>query len=356
MDVAALIPLADAIPVPWGWLQLLLLLTFIAHLLFMNLMLGTAVIALTNELRQPAAPAPLARDLAGKLPLFIAFAVNFGVAPLLFLQVLYGQFLYTSSVLMAVYWLAVVGLLLLAYASAYLYRLQHDNLGSKRRLVLGLAVLLLLAIAFIFANNMTLMLRPAAWVSYFSQRHGTLLNLADPTLLPRWLHFMTASVAVAGLFVAVTGQRQRHLDPLAPNRVTAGLHWFSYATMVQIAVGLVFLITLPPPIRGLFLGDSTLHTTLLLTGMTAALAALALAMAGRVWPTLAAAGATVIIMVLMRDLVRQAFLAPYFSPAELTVVPQYSPLVVFGLALAVGLILIAYMLRLAARAGKEARR
>jgi len=60
-------------------------------------------------------------------------------------------------------------------------------------------------------------------------------------------------------------------------------------------------------------------------------------------------------MVLTRDLVRQAFLAPYFSPADLEVVPQYAPLLVFILCLAIGLTLIAYMLWLAARAGKESR-
>ncbi len=355
MDVATLIPLADTIPVPWGWFQALLLPTFVLHLLFMNLMLGTAVIALAGELWQPANPASPARDLAGKLPFFIAFTVNFGVAPLLFLQILYGQFLYTSSLLMAVYWLAVVTLLGLAYASVYLYRFRYDGLADKRRLVIGAVVLLLLAIGFIFSNNMTLMQRPEVWTGYFSQRHGTLLNLGDPTLFPRWLHFMVASLAVGGLFVAVDGQRQTLLHPMAVGRVTAGLRWFTYATITQILVGLVFLITLAPPIRDLFLGGSTLHTTLLLTGVTAALASLALAMAGQVWPTVAATGATVTLMVMVRDLIRHATLAPYFTPADLKVIPQYSSLLVFGLCLAVGLPFIAYMLWLATRAGKEAR-
>jgi hypothetical protein len=88
MDVAALIPTADTLPVPWGWFQFLLLLTFLLHLLFMNAMLGSAIIGLVSELRKPSEPPPLARDLAGSLPFLIAFAVNFGVAPLLFLQVL----------------------------------------------------------------------------------------------------------------------------------------------------------------------------------------------------------------------------------------------------------------------------
>lgn len=353
MDVAALIPSADTIPVPWGWFQFLLLLTFFLHLLFMNAMLGSAVIALVEELRRPEAPAPLARDLGGKLPFLIAFAVNLGVAPLLFLQVLYGQFLYTSSVLMAAFWLGIVGLLILAYGCAYFHSLRFDYLGSKRSLVLGLTIILLLGIGFVFSNNMTLMLRPEFWTGYFEHRGGTLLNLADPTLLPRWLHFMTASVAVGGLFVALTAHRKRTTEPSAAARMTCGMRWFSYATMVQIGIGVIFLFTLPASIRQLFLGGSILHTGLLLAGVCAALVALGLGLAGRVWPTVVAAGTTVAIMVVMRDLVRRAFLAPYFSPADLTVVPQYSPLVVFGISLAAGVACIVYMLILAARADEK---
>jgi hypothetical protein len=350
MDVAALIPTADTLPVPWGWFQFLLLLTFLLHLLFMNAMLGSAIIGLVSELRKPSEPPPLARDLAGSLPFLIAFAVNFGVAPLLFLQVLYGHFMYTSSVLMAVYWLSVVGALILVYASTYYRRIRYDDLGGKRVRFLGLAVFLLLAIGFIFSNNMTLMLRPEAWTGYFTHRGGTLLNLSDPTLIPRWLHFMTASVAVGGLFVALVGRWRNDTG-----RVTTGLRWFTYATLVQITVGLVFLISLPDSIRILFLGDSTLHTSLLLAGVVLALAAVGLAMADLLWPCVAAAGLTVSIMILMRDLLRRAFLAPYFAPTDLEVVPQYSPMIVFFLSLVIGLGIVGYMLVLAARAVREVR-
>ena len=40
MDPALLVPHPEAIPVPYGWFQALLLLTFVLHLLVMNTMLG----------------------------------------------------------------------------------------------------------------------------------------------------------------------------------------------------------------------------------------------------------------------------------------------------------------------------
>ena len=64
--------------------------------------------------------------------------------------------------------------------------------------------------------------------------------------------------------------------------------------------------------------------------------------------------ATVSIMVLIRDLVRAAYLAPFFSVTDLKVAPQYSPMIMFLVSFAVGLVIVAYMLKLAAAAGKEA--
>ena len=109
MDPLSLIPTPDAIPVHWGWFKFFLILTFFLHLLFMNTMLGIAIIALARSLSDVGRTEAVNREISQKLPYTIAFAVNMGVAPLLFIQVLYGQFIYTSSVLMAVYWLSITG-------------------------------------------------------------------------------------------------------------------------------------------------------------------------------------------------------------------------------------------------------
>ena len=114
MDPVALIPTPDTIPVHWGWFQFLLLLTFYLHILFMNVMLGTIIIAFVRHFQRPTETCPLTEEISQKLPFSIALAVNFGVAPLLFVQVLYGHFIYASSILMAVLWLSIVGILIAA--------------------------------------------------------------------------------------------------------------------------------------------------------------------------------------------------------------------------------------------------
>lgn len=354
MDPAYLIPTPDTIPAPWWFFELLLILTFFCHLVFMNAMLGTAMIAMVREMRaQPTDPPPC-RDIAGKLPYTIAFAVNFGVAPLLFLQVLYGHFIYTSSILMGVYWLSIIGLLILAYYSAYLYKMADDLSALARKGALATSLLLLLTIAFFFVNNITLMQTPQTWEVYFHRPGGTFLNLANPTLLPRYLHFVVASVAIGGLFLAILAYfQQKKGEPGAAKRLRAGMQWFTYATVVQIATGILFLFSLPQNIFLLFVGGSALHTTLLAAALTAAFASLYYATKERAWPATFAVAATVFCMVLVRDLARQAYLAEYFHPADLRLVPQWSPMFIFLAILVLGVAVVVYMLRLAARVPEE---
>ncbi len=354
MDPTTLIPQPDTITVPWGWFQLLLIVTFVLHLLFMNTMLGSSIIALVRELKTGIQNGEANQDIASKLPYTVAFTVNIGVAPLLFLQVLYGTFMYTSSVLMAVYWLSIVGLAIIAYYCVYIYDFKFQELGKGRTIFIAIAVIILLVVGFIFTNNMILMLKPALWTRYFSNPSGTLLNLREPMLLPRYLHFITASIAVGGLFQAVRWQIRPGTDKNSTRKhIHDGLRWFSNATIIQMAIGFWFLVALPRDKMMLFLGDSILPTVLLFIGLMGAIIALVMAMRGRVWPTTGAAICTIVVMVLMRDALRAAYLSPYFAPASLKVVPEYSPMILFLISFAIGLALVFYMLKLAADAGKE---
>ena len=354
MDPAALIPQPDVLQVHWGWFQALLIVTFLLHLLLMNVMLGSSLIALFSELGAPVQTERVNKEISGNLPFTIAFTVNFGVAPLLFLQVLYGHFMYTSSILMAVYWLSVIALLITAYYCAYIYSYKFTSLQGSRTIFIALSTVLLLLVGFFFTNNMTMMVQPATWVRYFNNASGTLLNLADPMLWPRYLHFVIASIAVAGLYKSVRAALRRNAD--ADHRrldISSGLRWFSAATVLQILVGFWFLFSLPENKTQLFIGANVYATLLLVIGLVGALMALVFSLQNRLWPTIAMTLATILVMVLMRDALRRAYLSPYFSLSDLQVVPQYSPLIAFLITFVVGFGVVAYMLKLAATAGRE---
>lgn len=353
MNPVSLIPTPDAISVHWGWFQILLIVSFVLHLLFMNIMLGSAILALLREFTTDNDADRFNLQAAEKLPYTIAFTVSMGVAPLLFIQMLYGHFIYTSSILVAVYWLFIILLLVVAYYAASEYGFQFKAMGRSRIIFISVSAMLLLCIGFVFTNNMVMMIQPETWAAYLRNPFGALLNLKEPMRIPRYLHFVTASVAISGLAQAVFWTLKQQ-DTGREKMIRSGLNWFSRATCIQFAIGIWFLAVLPEEKMMLFLGNGVLHTVLLACG--AVLGAVALFTAGKnqVWPTCALALTSVVAMVLVRDLLRSAYLAPYFSLDRLKLVPEYSPLILFIVAFAGGIASIAYMMKLVAASGKEA--
>ena len=348
MDPATLIPAADAIPVHWGWLKLLLLSTFLLHLLCMNTMLGIGIIALAQSVFTASRTGESNREIGSKLPYAIAFTVNMGVAPLLFIQALYGQFIYTSSIMMAVYWLSIIALLIIAYYSAYLYHYRFDAVGSARIVFMGLTVAILLIIGFFFSNNMTMMLSPEKWPRYFDAPNGLLLNLSEPTLAPRYLHVVLSAVAVGGLFLALVwevkgrGGNSRH-----HRHIEQGLRWFAGATLLQFVVGSWWLASLPRHLTGLFMGGSSVATTSFALGLTGTILSLVFSFRNQTKPCVVSTVLTIACMVIMRDHLRTSSLEPYFTLSTLKVVPQYGSLVLFLVALGIGAVGVTYMLKLA---------
>ncbi|BCA79708.1 hypothetical protein [Desulfuromonas sp. AOP6] len=344
--MSPLIPTPDTLPVAWGWFQFLLLLTLPFHLLAMNAMVGSAALALYARFRADEPSHRLAHELAKILPFLVAFTVNFGVAPLLFNQVLYGHFLYVSSILMAVFWLAVIPLLILAYYALYLYDFRFNSLGKAGTVFLAMSLLIFFVIAFIYTNNMTLMLLPTQWVAYFQNAAGTLLNLSDPTLIPRYLHFMIGALAVGGLFVALFGKLKENRDrEMADAVVRLGMNAFTWLTMVQILLGLWFLMALPKKVMLIFMGGDTVATLIFLLGLILAILVLVTGLKKKVYLTTGLAVVLVFLMSFMRAYVRMGFHEPYFSVRSLVVVPQYSPMWVFFLSLVAGLLCIAWMVK-----------
>jgi hypothetical protein len=119
----------------------------------------------------------------------------------LFAQVLYGRALYTSSVLIGVYWIAIVPTLILVYWLLYKFSARLDQ-GKSAWWVGLIAWLLAGGVARMLSTNMTLMLRPEAWHGMYSaSAMGAFLPTGDPTLTPRWLLMMAGDCSSAGLWL-----------------------------------------------------------------------------------------------------------------------------------------------------------
>ncbi|WP_320172509.1 hypothetical protein [Maridesulfovibrio sp.] len=346
MDPSALIPEAIGISVPPVWPVVLSIITLSVHLLLMNAVFGGTVIVFVHSLSGGSA---VSRSMSRRLPTLLALAINAGVPPLLFLQAVYGQFSYVSSILMAVFWLAVIAALMIGYYGLYYHNFRYERLGvSGRRLVMTVVLCLIVYTGFMFSNKMTLMLRPEVWSGYFSDPDGYLLNLHDPVLIPRFMHFAVSALAVGGLTVAFFGRRKGDNDS-----VDTGMKWFRRSTLANVLMGVWFLMSLPKDVMLIFMGRNMAATVLFCAGLVLLLAMLHAAFTRNVTFAAVATVLIVPVMATMRHLVRQKYLSPYFSLDTAPVSGQWQPFLLFVISLAVGSLCVAYMLRLMSRAERS---
>ena len=340
-----LIPQPDFIPVSWGWLQFLLLLTLPLHLLAMNAMLGGLAVAVVEHLRGGEVRRQLAHRVAVALPLVIAFVVNLGVAPLLFVQVLYGQFFYSSSILMGSFWLLIVPVLIVAYYGAYLYDFRFQKLGAAGPWLAAAVFLLLALVGFFLANNMLLMVLPERFGEYFAHRGGTLLVSAHPEFWPRFLHMVCGALAMGGLFVGLLGRYCGKTEPeLAAYAERIGLKWFFFFTLGNVFAGFWYFLALPAELRQIFMGGSSGATVAFILGLILTVGALFAAYRKRFWATFLHALSLVVLMTFLRAWLRTAYLQDVFTLDQLQVVPQYSPMIFFFITLVAGIVCLGWLI------------
>ncbi|MCB2187703.1 MAG: c-type cytochrome [Deltaproteobacteria bacterium] len=227
-------PLSDAL------MELLLFASFALHLLFVLLMLGTAMIAvfffihswLTGyrfELRWDK------RVLRIHLALK-SLAVVLGIAPLLIIQVLWSIPLLTAAAILAPYWLGLTGLMIFAFLSL-------DTLGHKMTVhplghlifgVLGLAALL--AVPAVFTAVLTLVESPDKWARVAANGLGDEPGLVFHWLM-RYLHILGAAALFGGAFhylFSTKGSEDRHYHLS---------NWIVVATLFQVVAGVLLLLS-----------------------------------------------------------------------------------------------------------------
>lgn len=339
-----IIPTPDSIPVHWVWFQVLLIFTFFIHMILMNFILGGSLLTVWDLLT-----GKLEGKASGSIPTLIALTVNFGVPPLLFVQLLYGHLFYSSSVVLAVPWIVVIPVLILAYYGAYLFVRKRESAPFWAKTGLVITSLFLLYIAFIFVNNNTLSIRPERWGIYFENPGGWNLNLAEPTLWPRYLHVVMGALAIGALGRAIVYHFSSVDADGRQMQIRRNLKIFGIITLVQMGIGTWFWLSMPPEVWKTFMGGSLVATILMLTGWLGSLLILHSSFTGRLTASMILGGFQVLVMVLIRDLARAAYLEGVFRPSELEKVGEVSPLIAFLVVFAIGLFSVYYMIRLLIR-------
>jgi hypothetical protein len=362
------IPALDPTPLPAPvWLfQVLLVVTFFVHILFLNVTVGGTCIAAAHALFAKGEDPPgrrLGRMVVGVLPASVSFTVTTGVAPLLFIQLLYGQVFYTATVLVGWIWLAIVPLIVLGYYAVYLYKFEAGAAGGRLAWLVG-AGLCFIAVAAIQVLVNVLQFSPSSW--------PTVANIVwaaaqDATILPRLLHFLLGSVAVAGMFLAVVAveRGKRTPDPFFDWLARRGVYWVLVSTGLQVADGFWFLFSLPRELLLALVGGELWPTIHLVVGVGLAFLTLFLLSGlreperqrGLVRLTAGVLLATVLAMVGLRDVVRGLYLGPIIRVRELPSQTQTDVTLLFFIVFVLGLATVAWMVHRALRetAGLRAR-
>ncbi|HOS03160.1 MAG TPA: hypothetical protein PKZ01_08780 [Candidatus Hydrogenedentes bacterium] len=317
------IPVVDPIPLPAPvWLfKFLDLLVLALHFCAVELLLGGLLISTAWALAAYRNQDPVLRNargaVAARLPIVTAFVINLGVPPLLFTQVLYGRALYTSSVVMGIFWIALIFILMFGYF--LLYRAAAPSGNGKLGFWLGvLACAALLKVAYLLSSNMTLMLRPEAWLEmYRANPHGAQLPSGDPTILPRWLYMVSGSIGIAGVGIMLLGLKRGLGDEVRLFMQRWGARLAAAFIPIQAGVGYWAFQTQPQGVReGLLQG--AFNTTLIGVWAATMLLLTLLGLAGgwgasvrRALPMAMAAASfgNIAAMVLLRDAIRDLTLA-----------------------------------------------
>jgi cytochrome c len=220
---------------------------FLLHIVFVNLMVGGTLITLFAHWKGRRDPdmRAFARQLLDTVTVHKSVAVVLGVGPLLLMSWVYTVPFYTSSTLIAPAWLSVLWLVTLAFLLLYAYKFGWDRWDPRLHAACGvIAAMCLLFIPLIYLTNTNLMLDPAAWKRQpgFFTAMFTVGNV-----LPRYLHFTLASLAITGFWIALWWRRPAiALSAEARAKVLrTGTLWALVPTALQFLAGPLVLFTLP---------------------------------------------------------------------------------------------------------------
>jgi hypothetical protein len=347
-------------PAPYWFLVLFKVLGFTLHLVPMNLWYAGIILAMLMYWRGGDHARRLSGRLMNQMPVIVAFGVNLGIVPLLFVQVAYYKVFYPATILMAWPWFSIIILLTLAYYGVYIYALglRNDSLTPLKRGAGWVAALMFIVIGFLFSNAFSLMTNVGVWVELWQRTSqggaplGIALNTADSSLWPRWLMMFGLALTTTAAYVIFDAaffagkeseDYKRGATGLALRIHTLGIAWFAIA-------GSWYVFSTWPAERQQMMFSGPLLILTVLTAVSPALPWL-LILAGRRGATrmlaFIIALAQIVVLALnavSRQIVQNAELSKFLDVTAEPVKMQWSPLILFLLSFVLGLGIIVWMI------------
>ena len=172
-----------------------------------------------------------------------ALAVVLGIAPLLLIQVGHTVSFFSAVNLLAPYWVLVIPIMIVAFLTLDI--LEHSTRRSYLHLALGMVgIACLIVIPGVFVAIISLAENPQHWIAVV-QVHHSLVGELGWFWLFRYLHVLGAAIifgAILHYLLSEDSDRQRK---------TELMYWLIGSILLQIAVGIAMLFTLPAHLTGL---------------------------------------------------------------------------------------------------------
>lgn len=202
------------LPLATAFYATLFVVTLVLHVLFMNYVLaGTAWLAwsiLTGRVRLGAKSAEIAKNepatsesiLADWIPTMLSGAITAGVAPLLFIQILYQREFYTANLLLFNRWMSILPVLIVGFYSLYVLRSSWLTRRSKFvKTLTGLLPFLCVAfVAYSWTENHLLSVNsPEQWKAFYAEDKEIYF---EPQIIPRLAVWGIGSIATMCVWLA----------------------------------------------------------------------------------------------------------------------------------------------------------
>ena len=252
--------------------------TLVLHVLFMNYVLaGTAWLAWSIVIgrvrlgsksvdiskREPATSESI---LADWIPTMLSGAITAGVAPLLFIQILYQREFYTANLLLFNRWMSILPVLIVGFYS--LYVLRSNWLTKRSSLVKTLTGLLpFLCVAFVAyswtENHLLSVNSPEQWRAFYAEDKEIYF---EPQIIPRLAVWGLGSIATTCVWLAWQFRyRTVHDLPVDRQSISRIPKVALFGLVASIVCGMAYYISAPHlgaiffgPMARWYLGIATL--------------------------------------------------------------------------------------------------
>jgi len=293
--------------------QLLMVLTFSLHIIFVNFALGGAVLALWGKFNANPHALRLSKALARATTTNISIAITLGVAPLLFVQVIYDPFWYVANTISAWWTLLFLVFVTMAFIFTYTFYLTGKSSEKGGNVFWIIVALISILLAALTIHGMSEeQLHPEKWKEWLTKA-GTLKTSGDTLyaiLIPRLTHFIVPSFAITGIYLMLYSwlfrERKDFSSEYLDYVLNIGVKVALYATIFGVASGFWWLFSLPSKLN--FVANHIFLFSALLG--FALLAMLAMAQADPkkyIFPSAILGFATVFFMSYAREALRMAY-------------------------------------------------